>query len=897
MKYFNRVISVLLSFALVIGFVPVFAMAADNVVVDSFESTNNFDLYSTSAGGFQLVDGRLTPCGDAGEFKAIYKDNGQPIRSVSVEMHPNGNDGMYGGLYIGASNAANGQDLIDAYYVGIESHFAGWEDAPNRLDIILGKFNQVWAGEPVGGRYVSETGANNALFTGGNKQPIRIDVLLEANVLTVSVSLVGNPARQVTTVYTLPEGIDLSLGDVGIRSQYNNASYDNFTVEYVVEEEETEELPAYVQDFDDTEGMNLYSTSNGGFAVQDGKLVPTGDAGEFKAIYSESGKTIHSVSVELHPHGNDGPVYGGLYIGASDAANGQDQIQALYLGIESHFTGWDDAANRIDLVVGQFPAWVEHQRVVSETGNHNNLFTDGVKEPITLRADIEGSKVTVTVSLVRDPSVSFGTTYIADRDLSLGQVGIRSHYNDASYDNFCVNSAPVAAAAVESFDNSTAFDLYSAGNGGFATVDGKLTPMGEPAELKAIYKENGKRIDSVSVELHPVGNDGPIYGGLYIGASDAKNEQDQVNAIYIGIESHFTGWDDAANRVDLVIGQFPAWAEHARVVSETGNQNNLFSGGVKEPLLLRADIDGKTVTATVSLLRDPSKFITATYTATRDLSMEQVGIRSHHNNAVYDNFAVNTAAVVDGQGYATVSQAVRKANNSVVKLMGSTDEVITVTGDTTIDLAGYSLTQVFATEGSSLKLADSSSDDFSAPSGFAAVAGMVQPFTENNGKVYLTVAQEDIHTAHRFDAVLTHVSLKPAQDALGYKAQVLGDETVLAHVQSIGFDLWLDNCAAVRREKSGAASATLRLQNILANDGGETNINAAALVTLAAGEGVYTHIGGSYATNMKATLQAIDAVWNSYSVEQQDAVLALCNQYKDTVFAWDASSATKAKPS
>ena len=49
MKYFNRVISVLLSFALVIGFVPVFAMAADNVVVDSFESTNNFDLYSTSA--------------------------------------------------------------------------------------------------------------------------------------------------------------------------------------------------------------------------------------------------------------------------------------------------------------------------------------------------------------------------------------------------------------------------------------------------------------------------------------------------------------------------------------------------------------------------------------------------------------------------------------------------------------------------------------------------------------------------------------------------------------------------------------------------------------------------------------------------------------------------------
>ena len=196
MKNAKRVLSVVLTLAMLLSCVPVLAQATESV---DFANLLGFDLYSTSDGGFTLQNGRLTPTGTAGEFKAIYRDNGEPIRSVSVEMHPNGNDGMYGGLYIGASNPANGQDLIDAYYIGIESHFSGWDDAPNRLDITLGKFTQGWAGE-VGARVVSETGNGNNLFTGGNKQPIKIHAQFNGNVVTVTVSLVSNPSRQVSTV-------------------------------------------------------------------------------------------------------------------------------------------------------------------------------------------------------------------------------------------------------------------------------------------------------------------------------------------------------------------------------------------------------------------------------------------------------------------------------------------------------------------------------------------------------------------------------------------------------------------------------------------------------------------------------------------------------------------------
>jgi len=796
MKISNgRWISVLLALTMLVSLLSlqVFAAGASAAAVDfsTAEAAASFDLYSTSAGGFAVQDGKLVPAGDAGEFKAIYKDDGRAIRSVSVEIHPVGNDGVYAGLYINAANAANGQDKIDALYLGIESNFAGWDDAINRVDITLGQFTQGWGGE-VGARFVSETGLGNNLFA-GNKEPLRLHARLDGNVMEVTVSLVSNPGRQVTTTYTLPEGTDLTLGDVGIRSQYNNAMYDNFTVEYV--EEAVQDMPGHMAKFENADDFSLYSTSAGGFTAANGKLVPTGDAGEFKAIYNGTGK-VHSVSVELHPVNSDGPIYGGLYIGASDAGNAQDNINALYIGIESHFTGWDDAANRIDLVFGNFPNWIEYSRTVSETGIGNNLFSGGIKEPLLLKADITGNMVVVTVSLVRDPSISFSTTYIADRDLSVGQVGIRSHYNNAMYDNFAVNCAPSAEAAVNGFDNTDAFDLYTTSAGGFAAEEGKLVPTGDAGEFKAIYKENGKLIHSVSMELHPRFTDGPIYGGLYIGASDATNAQDSINALYVGVESHFTGWEDAPNRIDLVLGNFPGWIEYSRTVSETGLGNNLFSGGVKEPLLLRADISGNTVTATVSLLSDPSRYISTTFVADRDLSVGQVGIRSHHNNASYDNFTVNAVAAVNGQGYATVNQAVQMAGEHAVTLLGNCNETVIVRGSATIDLAGYHMSNVVVPEGSVLKLADSTTNSGKAGGsatvyGTAISMGTVDSIGVANGKAYMSVAAENVYTVRPYvTEIMQQVSLG---DDLAMRFPVKAEPGTVVNVivagETVSYDL------------------------------------------------------------------------------------------------------------
>lgn len=109
--------------------------------------------------------------------------------------------------------------------------------------------------------------------------------------------------------------------------------------------------------------------------------------------------------------------------------------------IQSDFEGWEDATNRLDIIVGEFPDWKELSRTISETGENNALFTNGKKEPVNLRVDIDGNKLTITVSLLSDPTVYVQTVYeyTGKLDLEHGAVGIRSMFVDCSFDNFKVS--------------------------------------------------------------------------------------------------------------------------------------------------------------------------------------------------------------------------------------------------------------------------------------------------------------------------------------------------------------------------------------------------------------------------------------------------------------------------
>jgi len=614
--------------------------------------------------------------------------------------------------------------------------------------------------------------------------------------------------------------------------------------------------------------------SNAGenFTVSDGKLCVS-NSGESKLMMGMDVQAPYAVDLSLSAV-NDGALNTGVYLYASNAADGVDQIKAYNVQVErasgadiykisvyKFNSGYLDAVNlgTTDYIKVAYPEDGQIDLRIYAGTEQIAIFAEGSAQPV----------------LVVDVDKSFiGQTQ--------GDVGIRSYYSSATYDNLTVtvDTPEDVPSFLQTFDDTKGMALYSSSEGGFAAQDGKLVPVGDPGEFKAIYFNDGDIIHSVSTQIHPTGADGEIEGGLYVGASNASHGQDAISGLYIGVESNFphegeATWQDAPNRVDLVIGSFPAWQEHVRVVSETGLGNNLFADGVKEPLVLRAQLDGNTVTATLSLLSDPSKCITATYTADYDLTLGKVGIRSQHNSAMYDDFTVNAVARVGDQAYASVTEAIANANAQAVVLLTSSDEAITVNEQVTLDLAGYSLSDV-TVENGSLQLIDTVSG------GTAAVNGSVETLTEHDGKTYLVVGENGVYSAHAYSIAITHISLDPANDALGYKAKVIGDEVVQSQVTGIGFNLWVDGGNVKTYTTTGKQEVTLRLKNILAAGGGEMNINATAFVIL----GDHTETSTQQTTTMKQTLQAVNQYWTEYTDAQRSAVKALCDKYYDIVRAW-----------
>lgn len=183
-----------------------------------------------------------------------------------------------------------------------------------------------------------------------------------------------------------------------------------------------------------------------------------------------------------------------------------------------------------------------------------------------------------------------------------------------------------------------------------------------------------------------------------------------------------------------------------------------------------------------------------------------------------------------------------------------------------------------------LKLVDSANDDFTTQTGSftGTVSGEVYSLVDANDNHYLVVANEGVYTSHRYAVELTHVSLDPAKEALGYKAQVLGDAVVQANVSSVGFNLWVDSSRVITKTTDAKQNFSLRLNNILKYNGGETVVYGNAFAVI----GGRTVTSSDYGTTMKDVLQMVNENWASYDATQQTAVKTMCDLYMDTVSGW-----------
>ena len=125
---------------------------------------------------------------------------------------------------------------------------------------------------------------------------------------------------------------------------------------------------------------------------------------------------------------------------------------------------------------------------------------------------------------------------------------------------------------------------------------------------------------------------------------------------------------------------------------------------------------------------------------------------------------------------------------------------------------------------------------------------------------------------------ITHISLDPTNDALGYKAAT----TNAPEGSTIEISLWVYETNKVT--KTVAEGKALRLKNIMANNGGETIIYAKA--TLKDAQGNVIAESAVAETTMKDTIIAVNKIGNQLNDDQALAVFAYYEQYQTIMDAW-----------
>ena len=258
-----------------------------------------------------------------------------------------------------------------------------------------------------------------------------------------------------------------------------------------------------------------------------------------------------------------------------------------------------------------------------------------------------------------------------------------------------------------------------------------------------------------------------------------------------------------------------------------------------------------------------------------------------------------TAAHKGLGGAATIEEAMAIPGAAMIKMTQdhTTEEVIPADTSVYLDLNGYDLSGL--TVNGNLYVVDYATNNFEedvygkltctvGEGGKindgktllnAKATGM---FNTNNG--YVMVVEEDgSYTFHAILGKIVYISLNPAADALGYKAQLSGDSKALAAVSEFGMNLYVssDRINTYTKALKDDRMFTLRLQNIMKNNGGEMTIYGAPVIKV----DDQTMSFPTTTTSMKDTIEAVNDLSN-LNDEQKAAVYEFYKQYESVMSVW-----------
>lgn len=228
-----------------------------------------------------------------------------------------------------------------------------------------------------------------------------------------------------------------------------------------------------------------------------------------------------------------------------------------------------------------------------------------------------------------------------------------------------------------------------------------------------------------------------------------------------------------------------------------------------------------------------------------------------------------------------------------LQLLGDHSEDYTAAYSLTLDLNGYALSGLRVS--GTLYGMDSATDSYTG-----TTAGRFS-YTLQGGQVlaadsYLQLNDADGDSFHRYAMQITHINLVPSRVAMGYKARVYGDEAVLAQIDRVGYQLWLEGDSPQTYSKAfDNRVVTLRLQQILtASASREENlanaqkkINARPFLVFNDGTRItFNTVGYSF----REAIDKTDNNYEAYNDAQKQGLQTLAETYGDVMLGWDVEN-------
>ena len=251
---------------------------------------------------------------------------------------------------------------------------------------------------------------------------------------------------------------------------------------------------------------------------------------------------------------------------------------------------------------------------------------------------------------------------------------------------------------------------------------------------------------------------------------------------------------------------------------------------------------------------------------------------------------------VENTIYAPLQYAANASADSTVTLIADCTADLKLVNDLYLDMAGYDLGGKIDLNGYKLYGYDTNTDDYTDDNVGYLTATITGGTPERQFKAdaarlgaikrYLAVKDENGYSFHRYYMAITHASIKPTTEGVGYKALFMGSDTVKAQVKGYGYTLQLgtfDPLSATSTNFVSGKTVTLRVDNYDIENYGETALKANAFIDF--GDVIVQSSAVNY--SMKDMVEAINTDFDSIEAAAQSTMKTLVQKYYNVMKNWE----------